>query len=680
MGSAGGGKGKKTYTVGYAYFLGLAYAFCSKIDEFISFKMDGDIQASPHLTSNGSFSAKTGKNSDVSGSGYSNSTIRVYFGNQTAPDGYLSAKTGSNIAYKNTAYMIMERGFIGDNVRSAPNYSAVVRRTNIIDGWPNADIGGDANPAHIIYYMLVSKLGVDASMVDAANFQAVGNTLYNEGFGLSFVFSSAQEAGEWIKEVLRHIDGILYFDMTAQKFKLKLLRGDYVLANCPLIDETNSTNIVFDRKSWEDTVSRITVKYTERSTFAEATVSGVNTATRIILGYERAESVEFMGVSSARNANIVLDRLFRKLSYPLAALKGQISALSFPNIQVGDVVRFSNAELGVSNIAIRITSISGGKENEQTIDIEGTEDIFSLGQMVITAEQSNIYQPIDYNIGALEYFTVRAAKPEMANVRSVIPIAVFPSGFVQDVKVSDGISGQTAEIQRWGLGVLKAVYPVTAGIDDSVGFYITPIADIWEANGTRAGWQRLKFVAYIGEEQVCYQFRNLQPDGSFYVSQIMRGLNDTPISAHPIGEKVWFASVDANDIQNLPIISPTPTLSFTPENFKQQGITKTLSYTYDFSVETPYPPANLKAVRDGSNITISWHPRVRLAGANYRNADNIVAGEDEGKSEGSWLVEWEGGSETVSVPFFIRSDTQSKVYSISTVLGGYQSSKQQITI
>ncbi|WP_052435392.1 phage tail protein [Sulfurospirillum cavolei] len=675
-----GGKSKKTYTVGYAYFLGLVYGFCSKIDEFISFWKDGELVSTVNLTGAGSFSARTGDNSDISGSGYSDSTIRVYFGDQTEPDSYLAAQTGSQIAYKNVAYMVFN-GFIGDNVSAAPSYGAVVRRTNLIDGWANQNIGGDANPAVVLYYLLTKLAKYEEFVIDETNFKACAQTLYDEGFGLSFKMKSAKEASDWCEEILKSIDGVLQVDYANYKIKLKLLRDDYTLSACPEINESNSADVIFERKSWEDTYSKITVTYVDReNSFTESSVTGINTATRLILGYEKSESFDYLGISTAANANIVLNRLFKKLSYPLATLKCNVSIAMFSSLNVGDVVRFSNSVLGVENLAIRITSIAADKEDEQSVEIEGAEDIFALGNMVITSEQPSQWVAPDYTIGELLYYTVKNAKPEMSSVRAVIPIAVYPSGYVQTMSVKDGTTGADVEIESWGYATLKNAYPITDVVDLSTGFYVTPIANVWNASGTRAGWQRLKFVAYIEDEQICYQYRQLQEDGSYYCDQIIRGLNNTAIVEHPIGAKVWFASGDANDIENLPIISPTPTVTFTPKNFKSEGTTKSLSFTYDYSIEKPYPPASLQASRSGTTVTLTWRACVRLAGANYRNADNIIAGQDEGLSEGEWLVSWSGGSATVSSPTFSRDDATVLTYTVTSVLNGYSSASKTVTI
>jgi hypothetical protein len=172
----------------------------------------------------------------------------------------------------------------------------------------------------------------------------------------------------------------------------------------------------------------------------------------------------------------------------------------------------------------------------------------------------------------------------------------------------------------------------------------------------------------------------LQADGTYLIKDIIRGLNNTPITAHAKGERVWFATVDGNDMPILPIISPNPSIIFTPKNFALIGESVTVEHTYDYSVETPYKPVNVQAARDGNNITISWTPAKRLAGANYRNADNILAGEDEGEFEGRWKVTWSGGEAIVTDVKFTRTDAAAKTYNVISLLGAHWSSAVSITI
>jgi hypothetical protein len=649
----------------------------------MTFKMNDDVEKYLGGMTSGTFEAMTGK-CNATYSSYSGKTMLTFYnGGQTYVDSYLAEKTGSDITYKGVSYFLMKQGFVGDNVSAVPNYSCVVRRTQLISGWDKQQIGNDVNPAAALYYILSVMIGYPADMLDEQSFRTANNTLYGEGLGISFLMNSASEAKQYIDEILKTIDGVLQVDSQSGQMRLKLLRGDYDINTIPYVSESNSNDITFSRRGNEELSSRVTVKYNlnkDNQYFMDSSLTATNTAARLMLGYEKTQSVEFMMITSEANAKKVLDNTFKKYSYPLAAMKFTVSAADFGNLRVGDVVNFNNKNLGIENMAIRITSIGGDSDKAQKLEIEGGEDIFSLGSMVVVSEQGSEAKEIDFSIAPIQYADAKDAPPETALTRSVIPLVAYPAGIVQSVEVTDGGSGETMSVPNCYLTTLSAAYPITDMIDETAGFKVSPISELWNVALTNAGFQRLKGSAYIGNELIGYQFRTRQADGGYWVENIIRGVANTPITAHAVGERVWFIDVDGNDFPSLPIISPTPSLSFRARNMRNYTDSFVINHNYKFSVETPYPAGNLTATRDGATITLTWTPSVRLAGANYRNADNIVGGQDEGMQEGEWLVEWSGGSATTAGLSFSRDDTVVRQYSVTTVLNGYKSKTKTITI
>jgi len=637
------------HTTGFAYFFDMAYALCGRIDKFVSFKMNGDIVATPNLTVNGNFTARTGKSAQVQGSGNGNSTLSVYLGNQTTADTYLSDVASSPLIYNGVSYIVFKQAFIGDNTTSAPNYSAVVERTNLLSGWSSPAINTDANPAHILYYILNKLASYSEDMLDGNSFAICGETLYNEGLGMSFVMSSENEAQEWCEEILRTIDAALQVDRTTGKIKLKLIRDDYNVNSLQIADENVCSDVTFERKSWEDTFSKITIKYTDKNTFQEASITGTNDVALTNLGYEKAQTIEYMGISSAQNANLVLDRLFRKMAYPLASVKFKVSILDFPSLNIGDVLLFSNSALGVNNLVIRILSIGADREDEQVMEIEATEDIFSIGSILVSGAQPNESIPEDTSIGELIYYDVKNAYPEMTTQKAIVPLAAYPTGFVQSVEASEA-DGMRVEVARWLRGKVKNSYSASTSIiiDRNVGIYITPLSPGFaNISASDEAWQQLRYFAYIGNEIVAYQYCSAQVDGSYYLSNIIRGIGGTPITAHAADESVWLSSESFSEIRVLPIESNTPNITFTPKNFAQWGTPKTSTGGYNFAPETPLTPQIISKKRLSPNlIEIQISPRVRQRGANYRMTERIRAGEDEGLMEGRIRVSYDNSSVT----------------------------------
>lgn len=660
------GKGKKQ-TVGHSYYMGLSFALCTGFDEFISFKMNGDVVATPRLSSNGSFFARTAKGDSTANQ---KSQIYIYTGKNNTPNEALSRWCGKALSYSGIGYFVFY-GFVGENTTSTPNYSAIIRRTNLLDWGYIENIQGDANPAAILYYLLSVLVEYQPSSIDLASFKNVAVTLYNEGLGMSFSMSNPNEASEWIEEILRTIDGVLV--IKDGLLSLKLLRGDYDKTAIKKVNSKVASKIKLNKKGWDELYTKITVKYTDRNTFKSASLCATNTAAKLALGYDRAYDVEYMGISSSVNAKKILDRLFKKVSYPLSSLSFKIAQSEFSNMNIGDVFGFESSELGVKDMIFRITSIGSDRQDDQSMSIEATTDIFGLSAGAITIEQEDLSQRLNLDIGEIEYFECRDAMAEQSTQRAIIPLVAKPSGFVQNISAKEGDMPDKADASAFLLATLEGSYGITNDIDEN-GFLVRAISPLYPMEATDLAWQRVKFSGFIGNEQFAYgKIETTNNPNVFRIKRIIRGLNNTKKSSYYGGTKVWLCEDTGREVGILPITSPTPTIKVQASNYLNLTEVKSLNYTYGYSVEKPYPPANIIAKRNGDVINISWGACVRLGGANFRNCDTIVAGEDEAKSEGFW--------EVVSFPSasVIQTDKPSceirgaNMLGIRSVLGGYTS-------
>lgn len=683
MGKSKGG----SQTIGFAYFLGMAVAVASKVDELIKFKFKGDVVKEPRLQGCGSFTAKTGQQAGGgNGSGNKDSTVYFYDGTQKNADPYIEKQTGENMCYKGTSYFVIN-GFIGDNVSSCPEYSIIAKRTKLAVSFDKgdtlSDINGDINPAHALWYILTSKIKLSENFLDGYSFEKTARALKDEGFGISFVMSRSNEAKEWIKEILRTIDGVLYINKSNSKLALKILRDDYSPDNLFKINESNSANVKFTRKSWDDTYSKCIIKYTDNVQNIEASVSAINTATKNTLGYEKTYECEFMTISNAKNAKIVLNRIMRKMSYPFASVKMSVSAELFKNLCVGDVVLFSNEKLKIKDMRLRILNL-GGEKDEPYIEVEAVEDVFALKNITVTSVQDSLYKPVDLKVGEIKYYNAVEATIENGSEQGIIPMAIAPAGMVQYFTASDGLSGKTVNLNKtWALAELNEPLQITNEVAREAKFIIKEITPLWTVNATDAGWQRLKMTCLIDDEYINFKTRKSLGNGLWEVSCLIRGLSGKKITSHKKGAKVWFAPKDANDLEVLPIISPNTTIFFKAGNFAESAETKKLEFTSSGEAKKAYPISNLKAWKSGGKTYFKWVNRVRLHGANFRSMDVMPAGIDENLMENEVLLKISDGTE-----FHIKADnftyeTDKKLtYSFynAAYITGILSDKTEITI
>ncbi len=310
--------------------------------------------------------------------------IDVYKGTQTqTANDYLQSKMVNPCpAYLGIAYAVL-RGFHVANQPYLKPISFIARRCpnqlGLTGGKHN--IAGDANPACMIYEAITDATwgsGLPTTMVDAANFQAVGDTLFDEGFGLSMVVDAPASATDLIRDILRHIDGTLYTDPTTGKLKLKLIRPDYNPLTIPVLDETNCEVESYERSSWADTRNAIKVRYVDRAWgFTERIVEQHDAASITSRGEIVTEDADFRGLSNATIATKIAYRELKTLATP-PGRPVLIADRSMHKLRPGDPFIWNSPDHGVSGMPCRVAQIIPGPPQDGKIRIDAVEDPSAL--------------------------------------------------------------------------------------------------------------------------------------------------------------------------------------------------------------------------------------------------------------------------------------------------------------
>ena len=659
------GKGG-SQTVGYAYRLDFAYTFCERIDELYRFFRNGTEEWPPEdYAGTGvptSFLAQTGTVGTVYGSNSGKSSVKVYGGTQASiPE--MSSWTGLNIGYLNTCTLVFNQAFVGDNVQTIPKYS-IIAGNNTYTGISNYKElpDGNANPVDIIYNILVRDLQMDTTMIDEVSFQAAAWTVYDEGLGVGLVMGTTRNVMSWIEDQLLIIDGVLFVDNITNRLKLKLLRDDYILDNLVILDDTNMAKATMENVSWAETYNKFVFKYTYLYTGKETAVEFINTAARQALGYDRIKTITFPSINSGAVLNKVATRIVNKSGTPLAGLKAVVDYIDFPNINIGDAIKFTSTKLGVTERVFRVMRITGDNEENPTINIECIEDIFakSYAIEIPDSDGGHEYVPPDYTISPPKRVMAKDAQREMAVGDALVWLATKgdESDFVLGANCSQ-IGGFVSTDSTATYATLATVIPqdirgLNGALTSSLEYnreYEFQLNDVdgslFEYFGSDNTLQNLRHVGYIGDEE--FSFKSLEDlgGGTFLVTGVMRGLNDTSIVSHAVGEPVFIGPSDGRFTSILPINNSTPSLQFYNHNHINVSGKVNLNPTYTFTTSKPYNPVPVQTGFEATRV-FSWRPRVALSGANYRNEDKIVAGEDEGKVTGYYEITFPDSS-TVNV-------------------------------
>ena len=277
------------------------------------------------------------------------------------------------------------RGFLWcQNNPYLPPVAATVRRRPL--GLANAtgmivrDGITDANPAHIIYECYTNNdwsLGWPIANFNIAVWEAVAQTLFNEGFGMSLQWVTSTEVEKFIAEIQDHIQAVIYEEPSNGLLSIKLIRDDYLIENLFIVDPTNASLDKAERRALDDTVNEIIVTWTNPLNEKEETVTVQDLGNIASQGRIVSESRAYYGVRTQSLAMTLAKRDLRASSYPLFSCEASLNRTA-RQIVPGDVINLVWPELGILSMACRVMDIDYGKPGSGEILLTLIEDIFGL--------------------------------------------------------------------------------------------------------------------------------------------------------------------------------------------------------------------------------------------------------------------------------------------------------------
>jgi hypothetical protein len=696
---SGGGGGKKDggseeVLAGYKVYLPMLYSVGGRTDSLREIHVQNARRWSGSLTTNGSSaSVRVGQAAQANGSGGEDSTALYFNGTQTS-GAHVAQAGGGEIPYLGTSLVFFESAFLGDNATSAPAVSFVVRRTTLGLGFGTADesIDGDANPALVAHYVLSKLAEVSTGEINQASFEAAAAALKTEGIGLAFSMERPRLISEWMTELNRYADAVVFRSASTGQWTYKLIRGDYDPGAISVITDEHTRGLVRTLRTWEDLPTAVAFEYMSRRTWKPVKRLIVNSAARNAVAYAKVESVDLTWLGNEDAAKRVMARMLRRLFYPLSVYKFELSRLDWPALNPGDPVRLTDSEMGINTI-VRILAISGDGDRNQTITVEAVEDVYGLDNFEDPPLPASDFIGQDYTLTEPPAFVfVRDSIPEFALSTSVCALASPPATQFADryqVLTGDDIRGQFQVVPT---AVLDASgYPSTAGeVDRSVGFVVTGALEVAAHALTEGAWQRMGRVALIdsgGDNWELVAIRDLVDlgGGSFQASEIIRGLGGTPRLNHVAGARVWFLPRPGTARDGVVGVGglnlATLSIALRCGNRYATGASSITSMAYGYRPETPYSPVHPKGEIVGPDVNLTWVARRRHRGACEWNIDNTAPFDDE--PEGTFVITGTGGFGPVETDFpslTIGGSPPVRTYTIICRLNGRDSGAAQITI
>lgn len=244
------------------------------------------------------------------------------------------------------------------------------------------NIDGDSNPACMIYEILTDDiwgLKISASLIDVEQLQVVGQTLYDEGFGLSMQQASQTGAREVIQDILRHVDGVVFPDPRTGLMRFELIRANYKISALTSIDETSILELEeFHRPGIEETHNKVIVTFHDREQAYQKKLAVFHDQANIeAQGVVKTQDMSFLGITKAALAQRVAAREGKSLSFPFARIRLKVNRTAW-NLRPGQPFKFSYSPYGITDMVCRAVRVGFGAITDGAITIEAVEDVFGV--------------------------------------------------------------------------------------------------------------------------------------------------------------------------------------------------------------------------------------------------------------------------------------------------------------
>jgi hypothetical protein len=237
-------------------------------------------------------------------------------------------------------------------------------------------------------------MGYTDADIDDTSFTAAADTLFDEEFGLSLLWSKEEKIEEFIKDILRHIDATLYVHPRTGQFTLKLIRDDYTPASLPVLDESNIISIQdYKKPTIGELVNYVTVQYYDRSISEDASLSIQDIALAQQQGAIVSANVPFPGVTSGVLASRLASRTLAELSNPLITAT-IIANRESASLNIGDAFKLTWPKFGLTETIMRIAKISFGSLTDGRVKIECVQDVFGLPSATFSQPTDSSFTPI----------------------------------------------------------------------------------------------------------------------------------------------------------------------------------------------------------------------------------------------------------------------------------------------
>lgn len=484
---------------------------------------------------------------------------------------YLVSKCDPNVPrYGGISHLVFKSFYFGTQTSiSALNFELQRFPNALGTAYSVMPNGLDANPVEILYEAMTGRwgeLGMTTNQIDTANWQAVAQTVYNEGLGMSFSVQRANKGKDIADEVLRHIESVMYQDPETGKIKLKLIRNDFVLANLPILDVSKVKSVrTFSKSTWDSTYNQVRIKYPNRE---KDYVDGAATAQDFanINFQQRVKNIEvsFPGCTYPALAGQLAARALSFYSVPL--YKAELHCTrAVSTLRPGDAFVLQWAPFNIVTMVMRAQRVDLGDLVDGSITVDCIQDQFAASTMIFAPPESSLWDPVtmialpvvtrtmmespffflnasgrgaEVNVNATTFW-VGAKRPGVASMTydAETTIDAYATTYIS---LDDQVYLPTAQLAV-AYSATEGQTSATPWYDTTVGLVINNLEDATVLKAvSRTDSEDGRCLLVIGSELLSYTSYTNNGDGTYTLHNISRYILDSTPEAHIVGDTVYF--------------------------------------------------------------------------------------------------------------------------------------------
>ena len=239
--------------------------------------------------------------------------------------------------------------------------------------------GYTMNPVHALREALTDPewgAGIPESMIDDVSFRYAADVCFDEKLDYCYVHSRLGGVNQLITQISDYIDGIVFYDAPTDKVLVKLIRQDFDVNTIPSFDESTICRIVnYKRQHTNEITNSVTVKFRDAVTDSPETVTIHDQDAASRAGGINSLTLNFDGCSTATAAVRIAERELAAVSNSVISFSATID----PDVplKLGDPIKISYADLGLSNLVMRVSRIDHTDGLTGGIAVSLIQDVFA---------------------------------------------------------------------------------------------------------------------------------------------------------------------------------------------------------------------------------------------------------------------------------------------------------------